>query len=352
MLSFVNDDGLFIAQSKSFSFLNSLLYCSYNCASILLQKFGLTLEYSKTEIFHFSRLHRLFNPPPLDLSTLGGPILFPKEVWRYLGFIFDRKLTFCQHINFYANKAILTVKSMKIFGNSVCGLIPNQKHLLYRSCVLPIALYGFQLWFYNEAPMSYLLKVLRKIQRRAFLWILEAFKTSLSFGIKAIASLIPIHLHFQKLSGKLQLRAHALSNNHILHLLLESRQNSPSIPHQLSLKFLTKYQCKLIKGPTIDIYNRFNKVFPSFNPLKLEFAPEGRIIDSFSSLFFSIFSTDIMRIAFPLVLVNQIIWLFLLWKILLMHLSLQILVSKKIWPLPSLMFIFMTNLLSKYFTTQ
>jgi len=79
MLFFV-DDSLFIAQSKSFSFSNSLLYCSYNCTSILLQKFGLTLEYSKTKIFHFSRSHRSFNPPSLDLSALEGPILFPKEV--------------------------------------------------------------------------------------------------------------------------------------------------------------------------------------------------------------------------------------------------------------------------------
>ena len=63
---------------------------------------------------------------------------------------------------------------------------------------------------------------------------------SLSFGIEAIASLIPIHLHLQKLSSKSQLRAHTLSNNHIFHSLLESRQNSPSIPHQLLLKFLTK----------------------------------------------------------------------------------------------------------------
>jgi len=142
MLFFV-EYNLFIVQSKYFSFLNSLLYCSYNCVSILLQKFGLTLKYSKTEIFHFLRLNRLFNPLPLDFFTLGGSILFPKEVWRYLGFIFDRKLTFHQHIDFYANKAILMVKSMKILGNSVCSLITNQKHLFYKSCVLFIALYGF-----------------------------------------------------------------------------------------------------------------------------------------------------------------------------------------------------------------
>ena len=94
MLSFVNN-GLFIIQSKSFSFLNSLLFCSYNITSILLWKFGLTLEHSKTKVFHFSRLHGTFNPPPLDFSVLGAPILYSKEVWKYLGFIFDRKLTFC-----------------------------------------------------------------------------------------------------------------------------------------------------------------------------------------------------------------------------------------------------------------
>ena len=92
MLSFIDDD-LFYAQGKFFSFLNSLLFCSYNLASILW-KFGLTVKHSKTEVFHFSRLHGSFNPSSLNLSTLGGPILYPKEVWKYLGFIFDRKLSF------------------------------------------------------------------------------------------------------------------------------------------------------------------------------------------------------------------------------------------------------------------
>ena len=77
------------------------------------------MEHGKTEVFHFSRLHGIFDPPPLDLITLGGPILCPKNTWRYLGFIFERKLSFQQHIDFYTNKAISTVKCMKILGNSV-----------------------------------------------------------------------------------------------------------------------------------------------------------------------------------------------------------------------------------------
>jgi len=53
ILSFV-DDGLIIAQNKSFNISNSQLFCSYNVLSKLLDSFGLVIEHSKTEIFHFS----------------------------------------------------------------------------------------------------------------------------------------------------------------------------------------------------------------------------------------------------------------------------------------------------------
>jgi len=59
---------------------------------------------------------------------------------------------------------------MKMLGNSLRDLEPIQKRHLY------------------------LLKVLRKMQRRAALCITEVFHTSLD--IEAIAGLIPIYLHF------------------------------------------------------------------------------------------------------------------------------------------------------------
>jgi len=144
IISFVND-GLFISQSNSFDISNSWLYCSYNVLTNLLEKFGLVVEHSKTEIFHFNRSHGSFNPPPLDLSPLGGNILQPNESWKYLEFIINRKLMFYQHVDFYMNKLISTIKCMKILGNSNCGINPLQERLLYRSCVLSIILYRFQL---------------------------------------------------------------------------------------------------------------------------------------------------------------------------------------------------------------
>ena len=290
ILSFV-DDSLLIAQNKFFHFSNSLLFCSYNIVANLLLKFGFLVKHSKTEVFHFTRSHSLFNPPSLNLSSIDSPILHSKEFWRYLDFIFDRKLLFCQHINFYSNKAISTIKYMKILSNLVRGLNPQQKCLLYRSCILPIALYGFQLWYYNRALLSYPLKILGKMQRRAAIWILGAFKMFSSFGIKAIASLISINLHLQKLSGRSQLQVHSLPSNHILHSLIEPNSYTLFKQHSLSLSSLIRHQCELIKGLVVDMDNHFNKVFPFFNSLNPKFAPEHRVIDIFSNCFsFHLFS--------------------------------------------------------------
>ena len=143
-LSFM-DDGLLVAQNKSLTVPNSFLFCNYQIISSLLDRFDLKLEHRNTGVFHFSRSTGLFNPPPLDLFLLDSPILQLKNLWRYLDFIFDRKLKFHTYIDFYANKAIYIVKCMKLLSNYTHGLISQQKCLLYRSCILSIVLYGFQL---------------------------------------------------------------------------------------------------------------------------------------------------------------------------------------------------------------
>ena len=284
ILSFI-DNGLLITQSISFQVSNACLFSSYNIVSKLLSKFGFLIEYSKTEVFHFSRSWGAFNSSPLNLLSIGGLCITPKDTWKYLEFIFDRKLSFHQHIDFYVNKAISIVKYMKILGNLTRDLNSLQKRLLYKSCALPIALYSFQLWYYSKAPLSYPLKVLGKLQRQTALWIVEAFRTAPSFSIKAITSLIPIPLHLQKLSRKSQLRVHALSINHILRSLMENNSESPSHPYPLVLNSLTRCQCGLIKGYIINMNNRFNEVFPSFDSLNPEFQPGNRIIDHFFNHF-------------------------------------------------------------------
>jgi len=66
---------------------------------------------------------------------------------------------------------------------------------------------------------------------------------------------------------------------------MDNKLDNPSLSHSLSLSFLTKQQCGLIKDYIINMDNKFNEVFPLFDPTNSEFQPSNRIIDSFSNRF-------------------------------------------------------------------
>ena len=62
--------------------------------------------------------------------------------------------------------------------------------------------------------------------------------------------------------------------------------NEPLIyQHFLSLNSLTRRQYSLIKGHLVDIDNRFNKVFSSFDLINPELFPSHRIIDTYTNCF-------------------------------------------------------------------
>ena len=79
---------------------------------------------------------------------------------------------------------------MGMLGNSTRGLLPLQKRLLYWACVVPIATYGFRLWYFSGAPTKAQVSLLATMQHKAALWILGAFRTSPTGGIEALAGLI------------------------------------------------------------------------------------------------------------------------------------------------------------------
>jgi hypothetical protein len=150
---------------------------------------------------HFSWKHSDSNPD-IDLGyapyTRATP-LHLGTTWQYLGFFFNCALTFWEHIKQYINKALTSVRAMLALGNSVHGLWPKHKQMLYCTCVLPIAMYGSRLWLYEGAAMKGSLNLLHKMQRHVCLWTTGAFKTSPVGAAKTLAGMPPIHLHVKKL---------------------------------------------------------------------------------------------------------------------------------------------------------
>jgi len=65
------------------------------------------------------------------------------------------------------------------------------------------------------------MKILNKMQRRAAIWILGAFKISPSEGIEAIAGIISIKFHLQKLAERSLIHLFKLPANHIIRDLMD-----------------------------------------------------------------------------------------------------------------------------------
>jgi len=126
------------------------------------------------------------------------------------------------------------------------------------------------------------MKILDKMQRRAAIWILGAFKTSPSAEIEAITGIIPIKFHLQKITKRSQIQPFKLLSNHIIRSLMDDLSTTSNL-HKIG--FLTNQQRTQIKGHLTDSYNKSLGIFPSFSPISIEFSPGNRIIDNLSDQF-------------------------------------------------------------------
>ena len=123
------------------------------------------------------------------------------------------------------------------------------------------------------------------MQRRAAIWILGAFKTSPSEGIEAIAGIIPIKYHIQKIAKRFQLYLFKLPNNHILRNLLDNSTPRSNLTNSHTIGSLTNRQRLITKGHLIDSNTKSYGIFPAFSPLNPEFSPGHHIIDNFPNWF-------------------------------------------------------------------
>jgi len=83
------------------------------------------------------------------------------------------------------------------------------------------------------------MKILNKMQRRAAIWILGAFKMSLSEGIKVITGIIPIKFHLQKLTERSLIRSFKLLANHIIRDLINDSPHQSKEPNPHAVSSLT-----------------------------------------------------------------------------------------------------------------
>ena len=155
---------------------------------------GFKFSRIKTKCMHFCNSRKLHTDPELTLD--GARIEVVKE-FKFLGLIFDSKLSFIQHINYLSNKCKKALNLLRVVSSMDWGADRKVMLRLYRSLVRSKLDYGCVV--YGPARQSYLRK-LDSIHNQGLRLALGAFRTSPITSLYAEANEPSLNLRRKKLS--------------------------------------------------------------------------------------------------------------------------------------------------------
>ena len=205
------DDGKLTVSSRSLETNIALLQSAYNKVDTWLHQAGLSPDYAKRELMHYTR-RKKDGSPSIMFDDRDGVrrVITPESHVRWLGVHFDRKLLFSHHVKLAAAKGTNAVCSLSMLANTVRGLHQKQLRHLYISCVLPKILYAAPVWASGKANQ---LKPLVKVQRRALIQMCAAFRTTSTEALEIEASLPPLHLQIKQLKTQYAIRFNRLPSS-------------------------------------------------------------------------------------------------------------------------------------------
>ena len=164
------DDFCICFRSKSMRTIERHLQQNLNKIEHWATNNGFKFSKSKTQCVHFCQLRK--QDPVLTLY--GSPIPVVQE-YKYLGLIFDKKLSFIPHIKYIKAKCHKALNMMKVLSHTTWGADRTTLLLLYRSLIRSKLDYGSIA--YGSARKSYL-AMLDPLHHQGLRLALGAFRTS------------------------------------------------------------------------------------------------------------------------------------------------------------------------------
>ena len=161
---------------------------------------GFKFSKSKTQCVHFCKLRRIHSDPILYLYGSQLPVV---EESKFLGVIFDRKLSFIPHIRYIKAKCLKALNLLKVLSNTNWGADRSTLLHLYRSLIRSKLDYGSIV--YGSARKSYL-QMLDTVHHQGLRLALGAFRTSPVTSLYVEADEPSLHLRREKLSLQYAIR--------------------------------------------------------------------------------------------------------------------------------------------------
>ena len=245
---YVDDFGI-CYRSKNMRTIERHLQQSINRIEDWATNNGFKFSKSKTQCVHFCKLRRIHNDPVLYLY--GSPIPVVEES-KFLGVIFDRKLSFIPHIRYIKAKCLKALNLLKVLSNMSWGADRSTLFHLYRSLIRSKLDYGSIV--YGSARKSYL-QMLDTVHHQGLRLALGAFRTSPVTSLHVEADEPSLYLRREKLSLQYAIRLAANQRNPAFKVtfspqFLELYEHKPNVIKPFGLRILP-----LLESSNINPYN-------------------------------------------------------------------------------------------------
>ena len=190
---------------------------------------GFKFSKSKTQCVHFCQLRKVHNDPELYLYGSLIPVV---EDFKFLGVLFDRKLSFIPHIKYLKAKCLKALNLLKVLSHTDWGADRTVLLQLYRSLIRSKLDYGSIL--YGSARPSYI-SSLDTVHHQGLRLALGAFRTSPVQSLYVEAEEPSLYLRREKLALQYAIRIAANPSNPV---------HKVSFPPYISEEVVQLYESK------------------------------------------------------------------------------------------------------------
>ena len=163
-------------------------------------KNGFKFSKSKTQCLHYCQLRKIHDDPELYLYGSLIPVV---DDFKFLGLIFDRKLSFISHIEYLKAKCLKALNLWKVLSHTNWGADRTVLLQLYRSLIRSKLDYGSIV--YGSARKSYFM-MLDTVHHQGLRLALGAFRTSLVESLYVEAEEPSLYLRREKLALQYAIR--------------------------------------------------------------------------------------------------------------------------------------------------
>jgi hypothetical protein len=199
----------------------------------------------KSKLLHFHHARNDTHSTETNITLPNGTSVMPgtkegrKDVVRWIGIQFDRKLSFSHHVKLKLTAASRSFNALCSLVRHETGLSPSTTCSLYHTCVLSRSDFGAEIWWTGQKTLAHKLQLQ---QNAALRRILNAFCSTPIVTLHNEAALPPAHIRIQDRQRKYDLRLLSVPPSHPV---VSRCPSSFPIPDHFatSLQNPTEYDC-------------------------------------------------------------------------------------------------------------